>query len=269
MSLLFNKDDFNLRNITKQILILIYAIVIIYLSYFKKISNFITTILLIIFGTIIIIRNWPYEHTSLFKIMITDDLNKFKDYLSKNNLSPKNIHNLKYVMGKPPIIYAIEQRAFKIFKYLVENGYNLNYVSGYSQPPLTFAVHSGTFEFVELLLKHKDKFDLYQKNKDFNANALEMAIWRSVSPKFDKRREIEALLGAGMKFSISNYKKTNLESMDSFESIPLDIKKILAKRYVLDKVKSQLNMIEEIDKKKSLRSFDGINIYWKDYLEFA
>ena len=72
-----------------------------------------------------------------------------------------------------------------------------------------------------------------------------------------------------MKFSISNYKKTNLESMDSFESIPLDIKKILAKRYVLDKVKSQLNMIEEIDKKKSLRSFDGINIYWKDYLEFA
>ena len=191
MFLLFRKDDFNLRNTTKQILLLIYAIVTIYLSYFKKISYFITTILLIILGTIIIIRNWPYEHASF--------LNKFKDYLSKNNLSPKNIHNLKYVMGKPPIIYAIEQRAFKIFKYLVENGYNLNYVSGYSQPPLTFAVHSGTFEFVELLLKHKDKFDLYQKNKDFNANALEMAIWRSVSPKFDKRRERSLIKGGKSK----------------------------------------------------------------------
>lgn len=269
MSLSFNKDDFNLKNILKRLLIMIYALVIIYLSYFKKISNFITTILLIILGTIIIIQNWPLKHASLFKIMVTDDLNKFKDYLSKNNLSPKNIHNLKYAMGKPPIIYAIEQRAIKIFKYLIENGYNLNYASGYSQPPLVFAAHSGTFEFVEFLLKHKDKFDIYAKNKDFNANALEMAIWRSDSPKFDKRREIEALLNAGMKFSISSYKKTRLEFSDSFESISLDIKKILAKRYVLDKVKNQLNMIEEIDKKKSLRSFDGINIYWKDYLDFA
>ena len=262
-----DKADFNLKNIIKQIFILLYALAILYLSYFKKISTLYTTISLTILGTIILIRNWPYKHASLFKIMFTDDLDKFKEYLSKNNLSVKKIHTLKYFSGRTPILYAIEQRAFKIFKYLVENDYDLNYVGENSRPPITFAVHSGTYEFVEFLLRHKDKFDLYVKEKDFNANALEIAIWRTTQS--DKKKEIEALLNAGMKFSISNYKTTNLESMNSFESIPFETKKLLAKRYVLDKIKNQLNLVEEIDNNKSLRSFDNVNIYWKEYLDFA
>ena len=262
-----SKSNFNLINTIKQLLIFLYTLSILYLSYFKNISTVYTTILLIILGTIIIIRNWPYKHATLFKIMFTDDLNKFKEYLSKNNLSIKKIHNLKFVSNRTPILYSIEQRAFKIFKYLVENDYDLNYVAENSQPAITFAVHSGTYEYVELLLKYKDKFDLYAKDKNFNANALEIAIWRTT--KGDKKKEIEALLDAGMTFSISNYKKTKLELMTNFESIPFETKKILAKRYVLDKIKNQLNLIEEIDTNKSLKSFDKVNIYWKEYLDFA
>ena len=267
MSFHLNKVDFNLKDNIKRIFILLYALAILYLSYFKKISTLYSTILLIILGTIILIRNWPYKHASLFKKMLNDDLDKFKEYLSKNNLSIKKIHTLQYFANRTPILYAIERRAFKIFKYLIENGYDLNYVGEYSRPAITFAVHSGTYEFVEFLLRHKDKFDLYVKEKDFNANALEIAIWRTT--KTDKKKEIEALLNAGMKFSISNYKKTNLESMVSFEDIPFETKKLLAKRYVLDKIKNQLNLVEEIDNNKSLRSFDNVNIYWKEYLDFA
>jgi len=267
MSFNKSKSNYNLVNTIKQLLIFLYTLSILYLSYFKKISTVYTTILLIILGTIIIIRNWPYKHATLFKIMFTDDLNKFKEYLSKNNLSIKKIHNLKFVSNRTPILYSIEQRAFKIFKYLVENDYNLNYVAENSQPAITFAVHSGTYEYVELLLKYKDKFDLYAKDKNFNANALEIAIWRTKYA--DKKKEIEALLDAGMTFSISNYKKTKLELMTNFENIPFETKKLLAKRYVFDKIKNQLNLIEEIDTNKSLKSFDKVNIYWKEYLDFA
>ena len=84
-----------------------------------------------------------------------------------------------------------------------------------------------------------------------------------------QKKEIEALLDSGMTFSISNYKKTKLELMNKFESIPFETKKLLAKRYVLDKLKNQLNLIEEIDNNKSLKSFDKVNIYWKEYLDFA
>ena len=262
-----SKSNFSLIKTVKQLLIFLYALSILYLYYTKKISILYTTILSIILGTIILIQNWPHKHDSLFKIMYNDDLNKFKEYLSKNNLTVKNIHTLKFVSNRTPILYSIEQRAFKIFKYLVENDYDLNYVGKNSQPAITFAVHSGTYEFVELLLKHKDKFDLYAKNKDFDANALEIAIWRTT--KYDKKKEIEALLDSGMTFSISNYKKTKLELMDKFESIPFETKKLLAKRYVLDKLKNQLNLIEEIDNNKSLKSFDKVNIYWKEYLDFA
>ena len=262
-----SKSNFNLINTIKQILILLYSLSILFLSYFKKISTLYTTILLIILGTIIIIRNLPYKHAPLFRTMFTDDLNKFKEYLSKNNLSMNKIKKLKFLSGRTPILYSIEQRAFKIFKYLVENGYDLNYVGQNSQPVLPFAVHSGTYEYVELLLKYKDKFDLYAKDKNFKANALEIAIWRTT--QVDKKKEIEALLNAGMTFSISNYKKTNLELMNNFESIPFETKKLLAKRFVLDKIKNQLNLIEEIDTDKSLKSFDKVNIYWKEYLDFA
>ena len=256
---------FNFKNKIKQILILLYAITIIYLSYNKKISSLYSTILFIILGTILIIRNWPIKNAPLFKAIVKDDLNKFKEYLIKNNLKVTNIHKFKYILGRTPILFAIEQNAYNIFKYLIENNYNLNYVPENTQPPVIFATHSGNIKFLNLLLKHKDKFDLYVKYDKFNANALEIAIWRGIK----RKEEIEALLNAGMKFSINGYKNSGLEKSIPFEKIPIDVKKILVKRYIFDKVKNQLNIVDAIDKEKSLKSFDKINIYWKEYLDFA
>lgn len=256
---------FNFKNKIKQILILVYAITITYLSYNKKISSLYSTILFIILGTILIIRNWPIKNAPLFKAIVKDDLNKFKEYLIKNNLKVTNIHKFKYILGRTPILFAIEQNAYNIFKYLIENNYNLNYVPENTQPPVIFATHSGNIKFLNLLLKHKDKFDLYVKYDKFNANALEIAIWRGIK----RKEEIEALLNAGMKFSINGYKNSGLEKSIPFEKIPIDVKKILVKRYVFDKVKNQLNIVDAIDKEKSLKSFDKINIYWKEYLDFA
>jgi ankyrin repeat protein len=249
----------------KQLFIKFYSIAIFYLSYIKQIPTIYSTIVFIILGTILLIRYWPVKFAPLFKIINNDDLNKFKEYISKNNLKVTNIHKFEYISGRTPILYAISQKAVNIFRYLLENGYNLNYFSRRGEPVITFVTHSGNIQMLNLLLQYKSKFDLYAKNPQFKANALEIAIWRGE----DKKEEIEALLNAGMKFSINGYKNSRLEQSLPFNSISIDVKRILAKKYVLDKTVNQLNLVNEIDKKNSLKSFEGVNIYWKEYLDFA
>ena len=266
MSFKILKDNYYMKDKIKQILILIYALVIFYFSYFKKIPTLYSTILFIILGTIILVRNWPVQHAPLFKAMHIDDLNKFKDYLKSNNLKVTNIHKLEYFQHKTPIMYAIDRRAFNIFQYLIENNYDLSYISKNSEPVITFAAHSGELKYLNLLLKYKDKFDLYAKNPRFNANALEILIWRGE----DKLDSIEALLNAGMKFSINDYNNTIIgKQLCPFKNVPFVIKKILVKRYVFDQTINQINIVDELEKKKNMKSFNNINIYWKEYLDFA
>ena len=81
MSFNILRDHYYMKDKIKQILILLYALCIFYFSYFKKIPTLYSTILFIILGTIILIRNWPVQYAPLFKAMNNDDLNKFKDYL--------------------------------------------------------------------------------------------------------------------------------------------------------------------------------------------
>ena len=266
MSFKILKDNYYMKDKIKQILILLYALAIFYFSYFKKIPTLYSTILFIILGTIILIRNWPVQHAPLFKAMHIDDLNKFKDYLKSNNLKVTNIHKLEYFQHKTPIMYAIDRRAFNIFQYLIENNYDLSYISKNSEPVITFTAHSGELKYLNLLLKYKDKFDLYAKNPRFNANALEILIWRGE----DKLDSIEALLNAGMKFSINDYNNTIIgKQLCPFKDVPFDIKKILVKRYVFDQTINQINIVDELEKKKNIKSFNNINIYWKEYLDFA
>ena len=266
MSFYILRDHYYLKDKIKQILILIYALCIFYFSYFKKIPTLYSTILFIILGTIILIRNWPVQYAPLFKTMNNDDLNKFKDYLTSNNLKVSNIHKLEYFQGKTPIMYAIDRRAFNIFKYLIENNYDLSYISKNSEPVITFAAHSGELKYLNLLLKHKDKFDLYAKNTRFNANALEILVWRGEN----KLDSIEALLNAGMKFSINDYNNTIIgKQLCPFKDVPLDIKKILVKRCIFEKNINQINIVDELDKKKNMKFFNNINIYWKEFLDFA
>ena len=250
----------------KQILIISSAILISYLSYFKIISTLYSTILFLILGTIIVLRTWPVKNAPLFKAMYNDDLNGFKNFLIKNNLKVTDIHKLEYFQGRTPIMYAIDRRAFNIFKYLIDNNYDLSYVSKNSEPVITFAAHSGEIEFLNLLLKHKDKFDLYAKNKRFDANALEILIWRGE----EKLESIEALLNAGMKFSISSYNNTLIgKEILPFKDVKINVKKALLKRYIFEKVLNQVNIVDELDKNKNMKSFSNVKIYFEEYLDFA
>ena len=48
-----------------------------------------------------------------------------------------------------------------------------------------------------------------------------------------------------------------------------DLKKVLMKKFVFDKVINQLNIVDEIDKKEKMNFFEKIKIYWREYLDFA
>ena len=250
-----------IKNITlKQIFIILYSIFIFYLSFYKRIPASYSTILFIILG-LLILMNKPNKYDSLFKSMNNDDLTRFKNCLSSLNLKVENIHNIFY--KKTPIYYAIERKAFNIFKYLIENNYNLNFTSEKIQPLIIFASHSADVKFLELLLQYKNKFDLNVIDPFFGANALEVAVWRH------KDQNVNALLNAGMVFSIQKYNNTYIGKTSPFENIPLKVKKVLAKKYVFNKTVKQLNMINEIEENSKIKSFDKIKIYWNEYLKFV
>ena len=256
--------NIDVKDLIKHLLIVLYILVIIYLVFFKKISKLYSTILFIILGTILIINNLPVENEPLFKPMNNDNLIKFKEYLSSKNLKPSNIHKFEYIGGKTPIIYAMERRAYNIFKYLIENDYDLKYSSERSEPVITFAAHSADLKFLELLLKNKNRINLNAINKKFGANALEIAIWR------EKEEIVEALINAGMKFSVKNYNSTQIGKLSTpFENIPLRIKNILLKKFIFNKTIKQLNMVNELSENKNIQSFKDNRIYWNEYLQFA
>ena len=258
------QKNIDIKNFIKYLLILLYTLIIFYLVFYQKISKLYSTILFIILGTIIIIINLPVENEPLFKPMNNDNLKKFKEYLVSKSLKPSNIHKFEYIGGKTPIIYAMERRAYNIFKYLIENDYDLKYCSERGEPVITFAAHSGELKFMELLLKNKNKINMNAINKKFGANALEIAIWR------EREEIVEALINAGMKFSIKNYNSTQFGQLSTpFDNIPLNIKTILLKRFVFNKTMKQINMVNELSDNKDIKSFKDNKIYWKEYLQFA
>lgn len=244
--------------------LLIYFLVISYLIFYKKIENIFSTIFFIVLGTILVIINLKVNTNPLFDTMKTDNLTKFKEYLASQNLKVSNIHKIEYIAGKTPIIMAMERDAYNIFKFLVENNYDLKYVSERSEPAITFAAHSADLKYMELLLKNKNKLFLNAINNKFGANALEMAIWRG------KEDIVEALINAGMTFSIQKYNNTKIgKFITPFENIPLKIKTILVKRFVFNKTIKQINMVDEMIDNEDIKSFKDTKIYWKGYLQFA
>lgn len=260
---MFFKSSINSKNILNFFLI-IYFLVIAYLIFQKKIENLFSTIFFIVLGTILLIINLKVNTNPLFDTMKTDNLNKFKEYLASQNLKVENIHKIQYIAGKTPIIMAMERDAYNIFKYLVENNYDLKYVSERSEPAITFAAHSANLKYMELLLKNKNRLFLNAINKKFGANALEMAVWRG------REEIVEALINAGMTFSIKNYNNTQIgKYITPFENIPLKIKTILVKRFVFNKTIKQINMVNEISENDNIKSFKDTKIYWDEYLQFA
>ena len=259
-----SKWEFDRKEELKKTLIILYGIIIFLLSFYIPI--FYSAISFIILITILVIKKLPLKYSTLFHTMHNDDLNKFKKFLTSQKLKVTNIHKLEYIKGKTPIIYAIEHKAFKIFKYLVENDYDLKYVSEHSEPPIILSLVADNIKYFNLLLKNKNKIDLYTRSKIIYSNVLEIAIGIKVNKQL---YIIDALLNAGMKFSINDYNSSGVGKYTPFKDVSLKIKKILLKRFFFEKIKNQLNMINEIDVKKSMKSFNKVKIYWKEYLDFV
>lgn len=195
-------------------------------------------------------------HFIFFIVINNNKLNKFKEHLSSQNLEVGNIHKIEY-------IYAMERNAYNIFKYIIENGYHLKYFSDRTEPVITFAAHSADLNFMKLLLKNKDKLYLNTINKKFEANTLEIAIWR------EREEIVEALINTGMTFSIKNYNNTHIGRLSiPFENIPINIKTVLLKKFVFNKTIKHINMVNEISVNDELNSFKNRKIYWNEYLDF-
>lgn len=147
---------------------------------------------------------------------------------------------------------------------MIDNNYNLNYYSKKSEPPVCFAAHSSEIEFMEILLKNKQKFNLNVVDPKFGANALEIAVWR------DREKIVDLLINAGMKFSIKKYEETNIGKMSiPFEKVSNKVKSVLVKRFVFEKTMKQLNMIEEFkENKNKLKPFENAKIVWDEYLDY-
>lgn len=256
-------QNFNMKNYIKNSLIVLSILLTIYLTYFKSISMLYSTILFIILGTILIISNWPGKYYGLFKTINKDDLNNFKKYLSDNGLKVTNIHKIEYVLGRTPILHAIETKAYNIFNYLVENNYDLKYFSEKNEPIIIFIALYGDIKLLNILLKKKDKIHLNVISQKLGANALEIAIWRG-----EKDDIVEALLDAGMNFSINNYNCAIGKFGETFDDVPVKTKAILIKKFVFNKTIKQLNMVNEIEN-GNIKSFKDKKIYWNEYLKFV
>ena len=86
----------------------------------------------------------------------------------------------------------------------------------------------------------------------------------------EKLESIEALLNAGMKFSISSYNNTLIgKEILPFKDVKINVKKALLKRYIFEKVLNQVNIVDELDKNKNMKSFSNVKIYFEEYLDFA
>ena len=256
----------DLFHLLKYFLLIIYVILTIYSLLLKKTNRLYSTILLMPLGFLLIYIIWPRKYVKLFNPMFKDNLQAFKNYLITNKLKPSNIHKIVFISGRTPILYAMERDAYNIFKYLIENNYDLNYNDENTEPPITFAAHSANVKYMQLLLKNKNKINLDAINKKFGANALEIAVWRG------KTHIVELLLNAGMKFSVSKYNTTRIGALSlPFEKVSIDVKNTLVKRYIFNKTVNQLNMVNEMENKnkKEMGEIKNVKIIWDDYLQFA
>ena len=141
----------------------------------------------------------------------------------------------------------MERKAYNIFIYLIENAYDLKYLSDITEPVITFAAHSADLNFMELLLKNKDKLYLNTINKKFWANALETAIWR------EREEIVEVLINVGMTLSIKNYNNTQIGKLSiPLDNIPTNIKAVLLKIFVFNKTIKHINMVNEMSENEEI-----------------
>ena len=181
----------------------------------------------------------------ILKIIQEKDLIKFKEYIKINKIDSERLTKMSFVGNITPFTYSISQESFDIFKYMIEYGVDLNYTIKNTLCPIILSCYYPPKEYAEELLKHKDKIDLYQKCSQFNANCLEIAIWRN------RVDIVKLLINNGMNFSIEQYNKTICgSSLVPFSNLNIEVKKELIRNYAFNKKVDQFNLHDLIINKK-------------------
>lgn len=227
---------------------------------YKRLIIFLPSILIYIYnnrGKIIQMFSSHLDKKTLFEIVKDNDLVRFKKYIADNRISIKELSSMLYYGNVTLLNYTMGNKAYDIFKYLIEQNIDLNFATKYSELPLIYAVYSAKKIFIAELLKYKDKFDLYAKAWKFKANAIEIAVWRGRS------KVVSMLLESGMKFSISEYNNTICgKEMLPFDKVSNEVKAALLRSHIFSLKKNQFNLHEKNGAK--LISLRALNI--KPYL---
>jgi ankyrin repeat protein len=171
-----------LKNIFSNFLICSPAIIISYAYYIEIINGLLFYISFILSLTLIIYffsnQKKKITHSKLFDFIAGKKLNEFINYIKNNNLSISELNKITYYGNITLIIYAIENESDNIIDYLLENGYDLNFYLKNGDPPIIYCAYRGYSKYLEKLLSYKKYFDINVISKKFNANALEIAVWK-------------------------------------------------------------------------------------------
>ncbi len=254
-----------LKNFFSNFLICSPAIIISYAYYIEIINGLFFYISFILSLTLIIYflskQKNKIKHSKLFDFIAGKKLNEFINYIKNNNLSISELNKITYYGNITLIIYAIEKESDNIIDYLLENGYDLNFYLKNGDPPIIYCAYRGYSKSLEKLLLYKKYFDINVISKKFNANALEIAVWRG------KKKIIKLLLNAGMIFSIEKYNKTLCGTSFEFKSINRDIKELLLGNIIFHKKLEFLNIHNKcVNRELSLKIFNTKPYLMENYL---
>ena len=101
------------------------------------------------------------DKKTLFEIVKDNDLVRFKKYIADNRISIKELSSMLYYGNVTLLNYTMGNKAYDIFKYLIEQNIDLNFATKYSELPLIYAVYSAKKIFIAELLKYKDNSLIY------------------------------------------------------------------------------------------------------------
>lgn len=180
----------------------------------------------------------------ILKIIENKNLKEFQDYLKKNKISPEQLTKMEFPSHFTPLLYTFEEDSFEIFKYMIDYGVDINYTVTHHLSPVQRAVYYDT-KYMKELLKYKEKLNLKEKAGQFNANCLEIAVWRN------RPDIVKLLLEAGMEFSISEYNQTICGlTLVPFDQVSMEVKRELIRNKIYEMKKPQFILANKIIKKE-------------------
>jgi len=245
------KTNFNFQNLTPKNLIT-FLIILIPLLYFifkkAKKNNFNKKIIF-----------------KLFKIISTDNLPEFKNYIKINNFNIKTLHKISYYSKIAPLTYAIGQNSFKIFSYLLENNYNFNTNSLENPHPILYCSYyaDSDIRYLNELLKYKNQIDFNIKGLKFKANALEIAVWKG-------KKNYVKILSKFIKFNINNYNNTQIGQQIKFDDVDVEIKKILLRNIIFQKKLNQFRLYDlNLKRKINIGIFNTKSYFMYNFLNYS